>query len=108
MGTHLASNTDLNPTQTYSVIAFVQLEHWLLFQPLAFYLIRCYLIAKLYQFFWDSMDYSLLRLLCQVFQARMWVVCYFLLQDLPSPGIEAMSSALASGFFTAEQPGSPS
>ena len=27
--------------------------------------------------------------------------------DLPNPGIEPMSSALAGGFFTAEPPGKP-
>ena len=34
---------------------------------------------------------------------------HFLLQrDLPSPGIEPASPALAGGFFTAERPGKPS
>jgi len=36
------------------------------------------------------------------------VGCYFLLQgDLPDPGIEPVSPALAGGFFTTEPPGSP-
>ena len=34
--------------------------------------------------------------------------CHFLFQgNLPNPGIEAMSPALAGGFFTTEPPGMP-
>ena len=36
------------------------------------------------------------------------VDCHFLLEgNLPNPGIEPMSPALASGFFTTEPPGEP-
>ena len=40
------------------------------------------------------------------------VVCYFLMtigkiEDLPNPGIQPISPALAGGFFTAGPPGKP-
>ena len=36
-----------------------------------------------------------------------WVAIFFSPGDLPQPGIELMSPALAGGFFTAEPPGKP-
>ena len=35
------------------------------------------------------------------------VGCHFLFRDLPDPGVEPMSPALADGFFTTEPPGKP-
>ena len=59
-------------------------------------------------FFCDPMDCSLPGSSVHgIFQAR--VGCHFLLEgNLLDPGIETMSPALASGFFTSEPPGKPS